>query len=836
SKKGKVTACRGGDAKVFVNVKYKYKKKTTTKKLTLKVKVNCSYKNVVKAIKLKRKTYATFVGNGEGICPVITSKVKLPTYFDSADVFTVSVKDKKIASVGRGGLVIGKKAGTTTVTVKTTDGSNLTQKATIKVYKTRSDIPAADDLTDASRTEYFSTWTDEQKAKFTDKKGNLIWGKSSEADVIYEENMEALKKELKDLAAKDTKETKDGTSEDAMVALYSTAKAMRDGSGDDVFIQTIKNKLIDPILAAKTNAELLKVIAKNEGNGVSALYDINAYETQKQNYELSEALDSGSRDVPEGQTDIQDRYLPIVSSMIEYDEAFKEQKKKDELKSYIESIFNLVGIEPGTITEGAYQIFSDLACTEEELGYNWQTIDQFDKEHPNLAVKKCFDTVGYVVNGETELSVIGANSLKKLNDYFGSEDNLDSLKGATIYNVLDLLLQYTVQGQELRLSFDEPELAKDAAGLKEKAKEEAGYLLEDERIELMANYDLDHAYSNKYYSQELKKEFDSMVEEYRKAYRESILERNWSEKTKNNMLAKIDGMKANSPVLSDEEYRNLCISDDLVTAAEGGNFADNLLKLLKLETDHLKLTVGRRDAEFTWWRPYKFGRLSPTTPWMNNASYDANINQIYFGHVGICNIFDLNPDNDPYIDATNLGYMSRTIGHEMGHAFDDLGSYFNASGLVEKMWTDEEETAYMEKVHKLADYYSVLMAHAVNNKACYQKGMFVVSEAMADLSGAEISYRILKEKYGNRDDFAQIEKIFYRTIAIECMNTLQDQGVMPKDGIEGWENRLLYDVHPIRKNRINGVASMMDAFYQAYDVKKTDAMYVDPADRVTLWG
>ncbi|MEE3468276.1 MAG: hypothetical protein VZQ83_07535, partial [Eubacterium sp.] len=104
SKKGKVTACRGGDAKVFVNVKYKYKKKTTTKKLTLKVKVNCSYKNVVKAIKLKRKTYATFVGNGEGICPVITSKVKLPTYFDSADVFTVSVKDKKIASVGRGGL------------------------------------------------------------------------------------------------------------------------------------------------------------------------------------------------------------------------------------------------------------------------------------------------------------------------------------------------------------------------------------------------------------------------------------------------------------------------------------------------------------------------------------------------------------------------------------------------------------------------------------------------------------------------------------------------------------------------------------------------------------
>ncbi len=835
SKKGKVTALRSGKAEVYVDVKYRYKKKTKTKRLTYKVNVQCKYKNVVKSIKLKRKTYATFVGNGEGICPVITSKYKLLKYFDSADVFSVSVKNSKIASVGKGGLVIGKKAGTTTVTVKTTDGSGLTAKATLKVYPKRSDISVADDLADAARTEYFSTWTTEQKAKFTDKKGNLIWSKSAEADTIYEENMNSLKAELKALAKKDTKQTKDGTSEDVMVALYSTAEKMRDGSGDDAFIGTIRSRLVEPILSAKNRSEFLQAVAQVEKNGVSCLYDLNAYEIKKQNSDLADALDSGDRHVPEGQTDIRDLYQPIIASVEQYDDSFDDSKKQNELKNYIEDEFKLIGIEPGTLTEGAYHIDLDLLGTEEDLSINWQTIDEFEKNHPHLEVKKCFDTVGYDVKGDTEASIISSNALRKLNDYLSSEENLESVKGFVVFKILSSTLDCTMKGQELRCRFEYPEIADDDSKLKAKAKEEVESLLADDRMELLAQFDLDHAYTNKYYSKEFKKDFDALVEDYKQAYRDAIQERNWSESTKKNMLSKIDKMKSNSPIPSDEDYSRLCIGDDLDTAAEGGNFADNLLKLWKNDVDHLRITIGKRDAAYTWWRPIKFGRMSPTIPWMNNASYDSTINQIYFGHVGICNIFEENPNDDPNIDATNLGYMSRTIGHEMGHAFDDFGSYFNADGLVEKMWTDEEEADYEKKISNLSDYYNVLMAFAVNKTAYYQKGSFVIGEAMSDLSGAEISYRILKQKYGSRDDFDQLVKTFFKTIAIEAMDTEQDQGVMPKDGVRGWQSRLASDPHPFRKNRINGVASMMDAFYKIFDVQKKDAMYVEPSDRVSLW-
>ena len=35
--------------------------------------------------------------------------------------------------------------------------------------------------------------------------------------------------------------------------------------------------------------------------------------------------------------------------------------------------------------------------------------------------------------------------------------------------------------------------------------------------------------------------------------------------------------------------------------------------------------------------------------------------------------------------------------------------------------------------------------------------------------------------------------------------------------------------------RTNGVAMLMDEFYDAFDVTEADAMYIDAKDRVRLW-
>ena len=43
------------------------------------------------------------------------------------------------------------------------------------------------------------------------------------------------------------------------------------------------------------------------------------------------------------------------------------------------------------------------------------------------------------------------------------------------------------------------------------------------------------------------------------------------------------------------------------------------------------------------------------------------------------------------------------------------------------------------------------------------------------------------------------------------------------------------DTHAPDKIRVNAVLSSCDAFYEVYDIKETDGMYVAPEDRVGIW-
>lgn len=47
--------------------------------------------------------------------------------------------------------------------------------------------------------------------------------------------------------------------------------------------------------------------------------------------------------------------------------------------------------------------------------------------------------------------------------------------------------------------------------------------------------------------------------------------------------------------------------------------------------------------------------------------------------------------------------------------------------------------------------------------------------------------------------------------------------------------QLLSDTHSPNKVRVNAVLSLMDKFYEVYDIKEGDKMYVAPLDRVGLW-
>ena len=46
---------------------------------------------------------------------------------------------------------------------------------------------------------------------------------------------------------------------------------------------------------------------------------------------------------------------------------------------------------------------------------------------------------------------------------------------------------------------------------------------------------------------------------------------------------------------------------------------------------------------------------------------------------------------------------------------------------------------------------------------------------------------------------------------------------------------LIVDEHSPAKNRVNAVLSSIDKFYEVYNIKETDKMYVAKEDRVKVW-
>src|SRR5258708_11654680 len=95
------------------------------------------------------------------------------------------------------------------------------------------------------------------------------------------------------------------------------------------------------------------------------------------------------------------------------------------------------------------------------------------------------------------------------------------------------------------------------------------------------------------------------------------------------------------------------------------------------------------------------------------------------------------PDAD---DAVNYGAIGGTIGHEMSHGFDNIGSQYDANGMLlgKPGWfTRVDQQRFDALTRSLAIQYSAyepLPGYHVN-------GEQTLSENIADVAGAAIAYR-----------------------------------------------------------------------------------------------
>ncbi|HEY8433502.1 MAG TPA: M13 family metallopeptidase, partial [Sphingomicrobium sp.] len=224
-------------------------------------------------------------------------------------------------------------------------------------------------------------------------------------------------------------------------------------------------------------------------------------------------------------------------------------------------------------------------------------------------------------------------------------------------------------------------------------------------------------YVAKYWPTETAKQAQELVDDMRAAYAEKISGAAWmDEATRKAALVKLSTFdpRIGHPVHW-IDYSNLKTSrtDPLANAIAAEDFE------WQLELKRFPHPVDRS--------------LWEMTPQTVNAYYDPTMNQITVPAAILQPpFFDANAD--PAVNYGETG--ATTVGHEMGHGFDDEGRQFDAKGRLRDWWTPATASKYKVKANMLAaqfDQYEPI-------PGVHIKGKLTLGENLADLGGLEAAY------------------------------------------------------------------------------------------------
>lgn len=209
------------------------------------------------------------------------------------------------------------------------------------------------------------------------------------------------------------------------------------------------------------------------------------------------------------------------------------------------------------------------------------------------------------------------------------------------------------------------------------------------------------------------------------------------------------------------------------------------------------------------------------TPQTVNAYYSPEMNEIVFP-AGILQPPFFNQEAD---DAVNYGGIGVVIGHEMTHGFDDQGCKYDEKGNLNNWWTEEDAARFKERTQQLVKLFNEfeLRGYHIN-------GELTLGENIADLGGLNIAwdaYQMTDEAKANQsiDGFTPAQRFFisYGTI---WRNNIRDKAL---------ERRIKEDVHSPAEARVNRTLGSMPHFYEAFDIKPGDKMYIAPEERAAIW-
>jgi predicted metalloendopeptidase len=180
-------------------------------------------------------------------------------------------------------------------------------------------------------------------------------------------------------------------------------------------------------------------------------------------------------------------------------------------------------------------------------------------------------------------------------------------------------------------------------------------------------------------------------------------------------------------------------------------------------------------------------------------------------------------------DAVNYGAIGATIGHELSHGFDDVGSQYGADGafLGKPGWfTAEERAQFDARGQALVEQYGAIEALPGQRI----DGRLTLGENIADNAGLALAYAAYHKSLQGKpapviDGLSGEQRLF--------MGWTQKWRAKVRDAET--LRILKSDEHSPRWVRGSAPLRNQNAFYEAFRVRAGDPMYLPPEKRVTVW-
>jgi putative endopeptidase len=241
---------------------------------------------------------------------------------------------------------------------------------------------------------------------------------------------------------------------------------------------------------------------------------------------------------------------------------------------------------------------------------------------------------------------------------------------------------------------------------------------------------------------------------------------------------------------------------------------DNMVKIM-LWRHNLFINLDGKpviDIPMMDWTQYPV-KMVGTQAYIVNASYTPAKNAIYI---------NLGYIQKPFVDLDergieyNLAHLGFTIGHEMSHGFDDMGSKYGWDGKLDDWWTSEDKKKYKAIQDDVIKQYQV---YAARDGIKFDASIGI-GEDLADISGLAICNEYLRDFQEKNSDLIPIKDLSFKVFNVYY--ALQQRQKVCKKALAA---QLKTNPHPLDKYRCNVPLSRSAIFRGLYDVKKGDGMW-----------